>query len=105
MADHEVTLNYGPHGVVPSLDPIKVRKGHTISFRLGKAHSWKAKIRVTFKDGRHFSRPWFEEGDPDIEVIADLAMETSYECDLVVDGKVQPKPAGGSGGGMKPLED
>ena len=102
MADRNVTLNYGEQGVVPDQDPIRVRKGHSISFKLGKGAPPKAKVRITFQDASSFSKPHFDEGDPDIKVVESLAKPTTYECDLVVDGKVQPRPKGTRGGGVLP---
>jgi hypothetical protein len=105
MAYHDVTLNYGKNGVTPKPDPIFVRKGQTISFKVGTGAPRGAKARITIRDGSSFSTAKFEEGDPDIEVVAGLAAETTYECDLVVDGKILKRPEGAAGGGMRPARD
>jgi hypothetical protein len=110
MADHNVTLNYGPGGFQPDLDPILVKRGQTIAFRLGQAPSG-AKMRLTFHD-RHFfatSHPEFaqagvfHQGDGDVRIIAALSGPTQYHCELLNEnGNVIAQSTENRGGGIIP---
>jgi len=77
MADHNVTVNYGPGGFQPDLDPIRVKQGQTIAFKLGQARA-ERKLRLTFQDRQFFatSHPQFaqtgvfDQGDGDVRIVA-----------------------------------
>lgn len=93
---HVVTLNYTPDPSDPKkgtfvADPRRLvaKKGHSISFKLGKGPA-NGKVRVMFKpsDQARFSAPVFNDGDPQVSVIGDAALTTTYHCELLVDGKV-----------------
>lgn len=105
MAKHNVILNYGEKGVLPDPPTIFVRKGDCISFQPGAGVGAGAKTRITIRDADCFSAARHDDGEPDIVVVADLPAETTYECDLVVNGEVLPRWPGSAGGGMKPGSD
>jgi len=111
MADHNVILNYAasntpqqPPLFAPEPNPIRVRTGHTIAFRLGNGPP-DAKIRLTFtepalfatKDPKFHSTGQFNDGDGDVTVVTPPEFKTSYHCELLVDGVVRAtsKNAGG----------
>jgi hypothetical protein len=110
MADHNVTLNYGPDGFHPDLDPIPVKQGQTIAFKLGQAPSG-ARIRLIFRD-RHFfatSHPEFaqsgvfHQGDGDVRIVAALPGPTTYHCELRdANGGLIAQSLENAGGGMIP---
>ena len=100
MIGHKVTLNYTADGFIPDPATIRVRKGHTISFHLGTGPA-KGKVRITFEDPQFFSKEQFHTGDREIHVTQDLAGPTSYRCELLVNGVVQPNPSK-AGGAIEP---
>jgi len=121
MADHNVRLNYAPTGQPPPNDitfapdaannPIRVRLGHTISFRLGVGPP-NGKVRVTFAQPQFFStaKPDFQQtgrvddGDGDVRVIAALppGSRTTYHCELLVNGVVTAQSQENAGGEVVP---
>lgn len=110
MADHNVTLNYGPGGFLPDLDPIPVKRGQTIAFRLGQAPSG-ARMRLTFHDRQFFatSHPEFakagvfHQGDGDVRIVATLPGPTTYHCELRdSNGDLIAQSIENRGGGMIP---
>ena len=100
MADHTVQLNYTSDGFKPTPNPLKVKPGQTITFRLrtGPANG---KILITFNDPQFFSAAQFHEGDGDIHVTANPT-PTTYECELLVDGQVVAQSGWHAGGGIVP---
>jgi hypothetical protein len=103
MADKEIKLNYTPTGnpapndmdFRPDVNPIHVRPGQTISFKLGNGPA-NGKIRLTFV-APHFFRTGdpnfhqtgkFHDGDGDVHVTAAIpnGTKTTYHCELLVDG-------------------
>ena len=91
MADHDVTLTYGP-GNAFSADPpsIAVRQGETIAFHLADA-SLPGTIRITFHDPgffssrkQHFRQDGvFLSSDGEVTVAQALTRRTTYHCELL----------------------
>jgi hypothetical protein len=110
MADHNVTLNYGPGGFLPDLNPIPVKQGQTIAFKLGQAPSG-AKMRLTFPDRQFFAAAHpkfaqagvFDQGDGDVRIVAPLTAPTHYHCQLLnANGNVIAQSTENGGGGIVP---
>src|SRR5947208_2579480 len=103
---HPVILNYAANAVAnagdvgdvhPDPDPVKVRDGHTISFKMGTGPP-EGKVRVSFTDPQFFSVAHFNEGDANVRVTA-LPTPTTYLCELLVNGEVVASSKGRTGGG------
>jgi hypothetical protein len=121
MADHNVKLNYTKTGQPPPNDatfaadpannPIRVRPGQTIAFKLGEGPQ-NGKVRVTFAQKQFFStaKPHFQQtgrvddGDGDVRVIVALppGSRTTYHCELIVDGVIKAQSHENAGGEVVP---
>jgi len=111
MADHNVTLTYGPNGDFMA-DPqsIQVTTGQSIAFQLG-AGSQDGKIRVTFHDkhffsgmNQHFAQTGvFNDGDGVVTVAQKPPSRTTYHCELVDgQGNVKAHSHENAGGEIMP---
>lgn len=101
MKHHNVCLNYEP-GAPATPDPktVLAEKGDTISFHLGTGPQG-GKVRVRFDKPQLFSVAVYNHGDPDV-VILDLPAHTTYQCEVLLNGKVVAHGSGQSGGGVGP---
>ena len=72
MPDHTVQLNYTPDGFTPTPNPIRVKTGHTIHFKLGAGPA-NGTVRITFQDPQLFSAGHFRTGDEDVRVTGNAA--------------------------------
>jgi hypothetical protein len=79
MANHIVTLNWGPAGLQPDTDPVVVQTGDTISFQLGIAPA-NSKFRITMDYPELFSPAEATDSDTAIAVVQ--AAVTTYTCEL-----------------------
>jgi hypothetical protein len=103
MAHYDVILDYGVQGgATPNPDPVLVEKGDTIAFQLGSAPQASAKVSITIKEPCCFSKAEYTQGDPPIEVRADLSGLVAYDCFLIVNGEKQNRAP--TGGGIKPAK-
>ena len=100
MADRIVTLNYVDGNFTAEPSEITVRKGHTISFRLGKSPE-NSTIKIKIRNPQAFSKAEFHTGDADIEVIEDLSERTIYDCEVIIEG-ARALPKNEAGGGIGP---
>jgi len=93
-----VTVNY-VNGICKA-DPDRafVLKGDKLRFHKGAGPEG-AKVRISLPGGPSFSASAYNEGDPDVEVIADLTGRVDYLCELVLDGTVIASSKGTSGSG------
>jgi len=100
MPDHTVLLNYNGATFTPAPNPIRVKAGQTIHFRLGEGPAG-GQIRITFNNPAFFSAPAFHTGDPDIRVAAAPAA-TTYHCELLLNGQLVAQSSEGAGGDIVP---
>lgn len=100
MPDHTVQLNYTPDGFTPTPNPIRVKTGHTIHFKLGAGPA-NGTVRITFQDPQLFSAGHFRTGDQDVRVTGNPHV-TTYRCELLVDGEVVAQNVENAGGDIVP---
>jgi hypothetical protein len=80
MPTHTVTLNWGPAGFRPDMDPLFVETGDTISFQLGAAPP-NSTFKITMKDRRFFAPAEVADSHTSISVVK--AEHTTYDCQLL----------------------
>jgi hypothetical protein len=108
-SSHPVTLDYtivAGHPRVVQPPAIRVGLGDTIHFLRGAIPPG-FKATIIFDEPQFFSAPTFDEGDPEIRVVAKLPHRTTYRCGLkdgsqLVPGSVSG-PADGGGGDIDPV--
>ena len=81
MTHHTLILNYGPDGFKPSRDPLPVRQGDTISFKLGPNAPPNSKLKIKMRDPSFFSAGEVNDSQTRIEVLR--AASTKYHCQLL----------------------
>lgn len=94
-----VDLSYGVTGLEVK-PPAKVRKGQTVAFRL-TGEPTEGSVRITFKEPSLFSTAVYNQGDPHVEVVREFKGRTAFECDLVLKGVVEKRPAEQKGGELE----
>jgi hypothetical protein len=100
MADHTLTLNYDGTAFKPDVDPLPVKLGDTVTFKLGTAPAG-SRFTITMKEPQFFSADVADDSAPKITVKMALLSLTTYHCRLLnSDGTVVASSS--EGGGMKP---
>jgi hypothetical protein len=102
-ADHLVSLAYGENGLVVDPPLLRVKKGDTIAVHLTKGPKG-GTARITFRNPRYFSQAVHNEGDPAIVVKRKVTRRTNFDCDLVVNGDVQPRTKEQPGAGVEDIQ-
>jgi hypothetical protein len=98
MTHHTLTLNYSPEGFKPDRDPLPVKQGDTISFRLGVAPP-NSKFKIRMHNPQLFSTGEVDNQNTRVEVLQ--AASTKYHCQLldaqghVVSESSETQPGGG----------
>src|SRR5579871_5587012 len=100
---HDVTLDYtvsGGNERIVQPPTIRVSQGDTIRFKRGSIPPGMA-ATIIFTEPEFFSTATFDEGGPDVRVVAKLTHRTSYQCGLKVNGQLMANTLSGptTGGG------
>ena len=99
-ADRVVSLAYRKDGLTVDPSVVKVRKNDGLTFQLHDGPP-NGSVQITFQEPDFFSAPAWKTGDPPVRLVRSIPARTTYDCDLLVGGRMQPRMPGQPGGGVE----